>query len=64
MSCGSWTGLIAAGAADDARREVEKLRKEVASPRSPSNFCLINGYDDIDYLLSLNKEIREFDLAH
>ena len=26
--------------------------------------CLINGYDDIDYLLSLNKEVREFDLAH
>jgi 3-isopropylmalate/(R)-2-methylmalate dehydratase small subunit len=26
--------------------------------------CLINGYDDIDYLLSLNKEINEFDLAH
>ncbi len=26
--------------------------------------CLINGYDDIDYLLSLNKEIREFDLTH
>jgi 3-isopropylmalate/(R)-2-methylmalate dehydratase small subunit len=26
--------------------------------------CLINGYDDIDYLLSLDKEIREFDLAH
>jgi 3-isopropylmalate/(R)-2-methylmalate dehydratase small subunit len=26
--------------------------------------CMINGYDDIDYLLSLNKEIREFDLAH
>ncbi len=26
--------------------------------------CLINGYDDIDYLLSLNKEIREFDLSH
>lgn len=26
--------------------------------------CLINGYDDIDYLLSLNKEIREFDGAH
>ena len=23
--------------------------------------CLINGYDDIDYLLSLNAEIREFD---
>jgi 3-isopropylmalate/(R)-2-methylmalate dehydratase small subunit len=26
--------------------------------------CLMNGYDDIDYLLSLNKEIEEFDLAH
>lgn len=23
--------------------------------------CLINGYDDIDYLLSLNKEIKEFE---
>ncbi|MBC8152339.1 MAG: 3-isopropylmalate dehydratase small subunit, partial [Bacteroidetes bacterium] len=26
--------------------------------------CLLNGYDDIDYLLSLNEEIRQFDLAH
>jgi 3-isopropylmalate/(R)-2-methylmalate dehydratase small subunit len=26
--------------------------------------CLINGYDDIDYLLSLNKEVRVFDVAH
>lgn len=26
--------------------------------------CLMNGYDDIDYLLSLNKEIKEFDIAH
>jgi len=26
--------------------------------------CMVNGYDDIDYLLSLNSEIREFDLAH
>lgn len=26
--------------------------------------CLINGYDDIDYLMSLQDEIREFDLAH
>ena len=26
--------------------------------------CMINGYDDIDYLLSLNKEIREFDVQH
>lgn len=26
--------------------------------------CLINGYDDIDYLLNLRAEIKEFDLAH
>ena len=26
--------------------------------------CLLNGYDDIDYLLSLKDEIRDFDLAH
>lgn len=26
--------------------------------------CLINGYDDIDYLLDLRAEIKEFDLAH
>lgn len=26
--------------------------------------CLTNGYDDIDYLLSLKNETQEFDLAH
>ena len=26
--------------------------------------CLMNGYDDIDYLLSLKEDIRQFDLAH
>jgi len=26
--------------------------------------CLINGYDDIDYLLNLRKEIREYDLKN
>ncbi|GAB3898483.1 3-isopropylmalate dehydratase small subunit [Spirosoma agri] len=26
--------------------------------------CLLNGYDDIDYLLSLQNEIKQFDLAH
>jgi 3-isopropylmalate/(R)-2-methylmalate dehydratase small subunit len=26
--------------------------------------CMTNGYDDIDYLLSLTKEIREYDLMH
>lgn len=26
--------------------------------------CMINGYDDIDYLLSLRKEIKEFDFTH
>ena len=26
--------------------------------------CLTNGYDDIDYLISLNTEIRQFDAVH
>lgn len=26
--------------------------------------CLANGYDDIDYLLSLTDEIKKFELAH
>ncbi|WP_138994817.1 3-isopropylmalate dehydratase small subunit [Larkinella sp. C7] len=26
--------------------------------------CLMNGYDDIDYLLSLSSEVKKFDLAH
>ncbi len=26
--------------------------------------CMTNGYDDIDYLISLNEDIRKFDLAH
>lgn len=26
--------------------------------------CLMNGYDDIDYLLSLQEEIKQFDVAH
>jgi 3-isopropylmalate/(R)-2-methylmalate dehydratase small subunit len=26
--------------------------------------CLMNGYDDIDYLLSLKEDIRTFDAAH
>ena len=26
--------------------------------------CMINGYDDIDYLLNLKIEVKEFDLAH
>ena len=25
---------------------------------------MVNGHDDIDYLLSLKKEVKEFDLAH
>jgi 3-isopropylmalate/(R)-2-methylmalate dehydratase small subunit len=26
--------------------------------------CLLNGYDDIDYLLSLRDEIKHFELTH
>jgi 3-isopropylmalate/(R)-2-methylmalate dehydratase small subunit len=39
-------------------------KKESFEINAYKKICLMNGYDDIDYLLSLNKEIREFDLAH
>lgn len=39
-------------------------KKELFEINVYKKTCLINGYDDIDYLLSLNKEIKEFDLAH
>lgn len=39
-------------------------KKESFQINAYKKICLMNGYDDIDYLLSLNKEIREFDLAH
>ncbi len=52
--------------------EVDLEKQSVTVNGSSENFeinlykktCMINGYDDIDYLLSLNGEIREFDLAH
>jgi 3-isopropylmalate/(R)-2-methylmalate dehydratase small subunit len=39
-------------------------KKESFEINAYKKTCLINGYDDIDYLLSLNKEIKEYDLAH
>lgn len=39
-------------------------KKESFDINAYKKTCLMNGYDDIDYLLSLNKEIKEFDLAH
>ncbi|PZR35642.1 MAG: 3-isopropylmalate dehydratase small subunit [Azospira oryzae] len=39
-------------------------KKESFDINAYKKTCLINGYDDIDYLLSLNKEIKEYDLAH
>jgi 3-isopropylmalate/(R)-2-methylmalate dehydratase small subunit len=39
---------------NEERFEINVYKKE----------CLINGYDDIDYLLSLRGEIKEFDVAH
>ena len=50
--------------------DLQKQRVEVNELEEPFDInlykktCMINGYDDIDYLLSLNKEIREFDLVH
>ena len=38
--------------------------KETFDINAYKKTCLMNGYDDIDYLLSLLKEIKEYDLAH
>lgn len=38
--------------------------KESFEINAYKKICLMNGYDDIDYLLSLNKEIKEFDAVH
>lgn len=39
-------------------------KKESFDINAYKKTCLMNGYDDIDYLLSLDKEIREFDKGH
>ena len=37
--------------------------EEVPFPLEPfAPYCLLNGQDDIDYLLGLREQIREFDL--
>jgi 3-isopropylmalate/(R)-2-methylmalate dehydratase small subunit len=51
--------------------DLEKQRVTLADGTSESfdinaykKTCLTNGYDDIDYLLSLREEIRQFDAVH
>ena len=39
-------------------------KKESFDINAYKKTCLMNGYDDIDYLISLNSDIRKFDLAH
>lgn len=39
-------------------------RQEAFEINNYKKTCMINGYDDIDYLLSLTNEIRAFDAAH
>ncbi len=38
--------------------------KENFDINSYKKTCLLNGYDDIDYLLSMKKEIEEFETTH
>lgn len=38
--------------------------KEAFDINSYKKTCLLNGYDDIDYLLSIKKEIEQFEQAH
>ena len=39
-------------------------KKEAFDINPYKKSCLINGYDDIDYLLSMQNDIREFDRQH
>lgn len=39
-------------------------KKESFQINAYKKTCLMNGYDDIDYLLSLNTEIKAYDTAH
>lgn len=39
-------------------------KKESFQINAYKKTCLMNGYDDIDYLLSLNMEIKAYDTAH
>jgi 3-isopropylmalate/(R)-2-methylmalate dehydratase small subunit len=39
-------------------------RQENFEINAYKKICMTNGYDDIDYLLSLRKEIKEYDLVH
>lgn len=39
-------------------------REEWFEINAYKKICLTNGYDDIDYLLSLRNEIKEYDLSH
>ena len=65
--------LFEAIAANPATEVVVDLEQQTVSLNGMSEHfeintykktCMINGYDHIDYLLSLNDEIRQFDLAH
>ncbi len=40
------------------------LQQEQFEINTYKKTCLLNGYDDIDYLLSLKEKIRKFDTAH
>ena len=50
----------------DLEKQVVEVdgRKENFEINPYKKDCMINGYDDIDYLLNLKKEVKEFDLAH
>ena len=61
---------IEADSKSEIKVDLENQTIEVAGAKESFDInpykkaCMINGYDDIDYLLSMNNEIRQFDLAH
>ena len=49
---------------DEQKVVLEDGSSESFEINSYKRTCMMNGYDDIDYLLSLRDEIKHFELAH
>ncbi len=49
---------------DEQKVVLEDGSAESFEINSYKRTCMMNGYDDIDYLLSLRDEIKHFELAH
>jgi 3-isopropylmalate/(R)-2-methylmalate dehydratase small subunit len=64
--------IFAEGADDTLSIDLEKQTITIDTTGASESFeinaykktCMLNGYDDIDYLLSMKEEIEQFELNH